>query len=54
MDGTQDITRIEQQSICILKAHEAFVGFYEVDGTTGNQLASCINDCLLRFQLPLE
>ena len=60
VDGTQDITHTEQESICIrfvdieLKACEEFVGFYAIDGTIGNKLASCIKDCLQRFQLPLE
>ena len=59
VDGTQDINRTEQESICLrfvdenLQPREEFVGFYAVDSTTGNMLAKCIKDCLLRFQLPL-
>lgn len=60
VDGTQDINRQEQESICIryvdeeLLPHEDFVGFYAVDETTGYRLAKCIKDCLTRYQLPLE
>lgn len=44
VDGTQDINRIEQESICIryvdddLQPHEEFVGYYAVEGTKGNKL----------------
>ena len=60
VDGTQDITRCEQESMCIrhvddeLQPHEEFVGFYKVEGTRGNMLATSIKDCLIRYQLPLE
>jgi len=60
VDGTQDINRTEQESICIryvtdeLEPCEDFVGFYAVEGTTGNMLATCIKDCLIRYQLPIE
>ena len=59
--GTQDINRTEQESISIryvsdeLEPCEDFVGFYAVEGTTGNyKLATCIKDCLIRLQLPIE
>jgi hypothetical protein len=60
IDGTQDIMRVEQESLCIrfvdnnLIPHESFVGFYAVDGTTGQILANCIRDSLCRFNLSLE
>ena len=60
VDGSQDICRQEQESICMryvdeqLWPHEEFVGFYAVDETTGDRLAKCIKDCLTRYQLPLE
>jgi len=60
VDGTQDINRTEQESICIrlvaenLQPREEFMGFYTVDYTTGHMLASCIKDALVRFQLPLD
>ena len=60
VDGTQDINRTEQESICIrlvdenLQPREEFMGFYAVDYTTGHMLASCIKDALTRFQLPLD
>jgi len=59
VDGTQDINRTEQESMCLrfvdddLNPCEEFVGFYSVDGTTGKMLASCVKDCMLRYQLPL-
>ena len=59
VDCTQDINRTEQESMCLrfvddeLNPCEEFVGFYSVDGTTGKMLASCVKDCLLRYQLPL-
>ena len=43
VDGTQDIQRREQESICLryvdmdLQPREEFVGFYSVESTTGNQ-----------------
>jgi len=30
------------------------VGFYAAAGATGNALAGCVKDVLLRFQLPYE
>lgn len=60
VDGTQDISRKEQMSICIryvdrdLCPHEEFIGFCEPPDTTGAVLAKCIVDVLLRLQLPLS
>ena len=60
VDGTQDISRKEQMSICIryvdkdLCPHEEFLGLYEPPDTTGEIIARCILDALLRFQLPLS
>jgi len=60
VDGTQDISRKEQMSICIryvdsdLCPHEEFIGLYEPPDTTGAVLAKCILDVLLRLQLPLS
>jgi len=60
VDGTQDISRKEQMSICIryvdndLCPHEEFLGLYEPPDTTGKVLAKCITDVLLRLQLPLS
>ena len=59
VDGTQDITRCEQESICIryvdsdLQPQEAFLGFYAVDSTTGQAMANCIEDVLKRLQLEI-
>jgi hypothetical protein len=60
IDRTQDIMRVEQGSLCIrfvdnnLIPHESFLGFYAVDGTTGQIMANCIRDSLCRFNLSLE
>ena len=59
VDGTQDVSGTEQQSICIryvneeLKPIEAFLGLYESPDTTGSTIASCVFDVLTRLQLPL-
>jgi hypothetical protein len=60
VDGTQDIARKEQMSICVRYVdddfcpHEEFLGLYELPETTGKVLAKCIDDVLLRLQLPLS
>lgn len=60
VDGTQDISKSEQISICLryvdedLLPHEEFVGLYDPPSTTGATLAACIFDVLLRLQLPLS
>ena len=37
-----------------LDLHEEFVSFHAVFGTTGSMLATCFNDCFIRYQLPIE
>ena len=60
MDGTQDISGTEQESICLryidenLDVHEEFVGLYEASSTTGESLAKIIFDVLLRLNLSLS
>ena len=60
VDGTQDITGTEQESVCLryvdknLVPHEEFVGLYEMTGTTGKELANMIKDVLLRLNLSLD
>lgn len=60
MDGTQDISGQEQESICLhyvdndLKPHEEFTGLYSVSETTGKGLARVVKDVLLRLNLPLH
>ena len=60
VNGTQDITGAEQESICIrhvmddFTIREDFVGVYKMEGTTGKELQSMIKDVLLRLQLPME
>ena len=60
VDGTRDITGIEQESICVryvnehLDTVEDFLGFYAVDDTKGKSIAAIIMDALLRLQLPLN
>ena len=60
VDGTQDMNGVEQESVCIrfvnddLQPCEEILGFYSVEGTTGQMLASCVKDVLLRYQLPLD
>ena len=53
----------EQESICVryvdddMNVHEEFLGFYQVDDTTGKDLASTIStikDALLRYGIPLD
>lgn len=62
IDGTQDISGVEQESICIryvdqdLVPHEAFIGLYEVSGTgtTGEAIARVARDVLLRLNIPIS
>lgn len=60
IDGTQDITGREQESICFryvdedLVPHEVFVGLYEVSGTAGVEIARTAVDVLLRLNLPMS
>ena len=62
VDGTQNVSRKEQMSVCVryvdkeLYPHEHFIGLclYEPPGTTGEILAKCVLDVLLRLQLPIS
>ena len=60
MDGTQDCTGKEQESLCIryvdnkFDVKEEFLGLYEMSSTTGASLCNMLKDALTRFQLPLE
>uniref|UniRef100_A0A8C6NYU6 DUF4371 domain-containing protein n=1 Tax=Nothobranchius furzeri TaxID=105023 RepID=A0A8C6NYU6_NOTFU len=60
MDGTQDISGQEQESICLryvdkdLKPHEEFIGLYGVPETTGKARAEVVQDVLLRLNLPKQ
>lgn len=60
VDGTQDVSGVEQEAICIryvdhdLVPHEDFIGLYEVSSTTGKELAQMVVDVLLRLNLPLS
>ena len=60
MDGTQDISGQEQESICLryvdndLKPHEEFIGMYSVTETSGKSLAGVVQDVLLRLNLPMH
>jgi hypothetical protein len=59
VDGTQDCSGKEQQSICLryvdkdLHINESFIGLYEPPDTTGKTLATMIKDALVRLDLPL-
>ncbi|XP_071847676.1 zinc finger MYM-type protein 1-like [Apostichopus japonicus] len=60
IDGTQDCTGREQESICIryvdgnFDVREEFLGLYELSSTTGSTLCSMLKDVLIRYQLPIE
>jgi hypothetical protein len=60
VDGTIDISGNHQESICLryidkdLQPHEEFIGFYELQDTTGAAVANAIFDVLLRLNLPIE
>ncbi|XP_060735269.1 zinc finger MYM-type protein 1-like [Tachysurus vachellii] len=59
MDGAQDLSGKEQESVCLryvdhdLIVHEEFVGMYEVSVTTGENLAKVLKDVLLRLNLSI-
>ncbi|KAF0293067.1 Zinc finger MYM-type protein 1 [Amphibalanus amphitrite] len=59
VDGTQDISGNEQQSICVryvdkdFNVQEEFLGFYQAQSTTGADLSRLIEDALRRLNLPL-
>ncbi len=60
MDGTRDISGVEQEALCLryvdtdLLVHEDFIGLYEITSTTGENLARIILDVLLRLNLPIS
>jgi len=53
VDGTRDISGIEQESICIryvsedLVPTEVFLDFYEVEVTTENNIAQVVHDATI-------
>ncbi len=60
VDGTQDISGIEQESVCLryvdhdLMPHEEFIGLYSLSETTGQGIAKMVTDVLLRLNLPMS
>lgn len=60
VDGTQDCTGFEQESICIryvdcnLKVQEVFVSLEEPSDTRGATIADEITKCLSNLQLPID
>jgi hypothetical protein len=58
VDGTQDISGYEQESVCVryvdnnLQVIEVFVGLFNPPDTTGQALADVIKDVMLRLNLP--
>ena len=60
VDGTQDISGQEQESVCLryvdhdLNPHEEFIGMYSVHETTGESLANVVLDVICRLNLPLS
>ena len=60
MDGTRDVSGVEQEALCLryvdtdLLVHEDFIGLYEATSTTGENLARIISDVLLRLNLPIS
>ena len=59
-DGTQDLSGLQQESICLryvdkdLEPRECFMGFYETSSTTGENLAHLLKDALIRFNLDIK
>lgn len=58
VDGTQDISGQEQESVLLyvdhdLNPHEEFIGMYSVTETTGEYLAKVALDILCILNLPL-
>ncbi|KAI4802298.1 hypothetical protein KUCAC02_020146 [Chaenocephalus aceratus] len=57
IDGTQDISGVEQESICVrsvdadLQPKEEFLGIYQVSSTTGQNIAKMACDVMTRLQL---
>ncbi len=60
IDGTQDVSGTEQESICLryvdsdLEPREEFIGLYETSSTTGEQISKIVSDVLLCPNLPLS
>ena len=60
VDGTQDCSGTEQESVCLryvdndLVVHEEFVGLYEPPDTTGASISRLILDVLCRLSLSTE
>ena len=60
VDGTQDCTGTEQESICFryvnhdLEPTEVFLGLYQPPDTKGSTIASLVEDTLVRLDLPLD
>ena len=60
VDGTQDVSGLEQESICLryidkdLNVHEEFVGVYLQKQTTGEAVAETVQDVLIRLNLPIS
>ncbi|XP_069381427.1 zinc finger MYM-type protein 1-like [Paralichthys olivaceus] len=60
IDGTQDVSGVEQESICVrfvdadLQPKEEFLGLYEVLSTTGENIAKVACDVMTRLDLPLS
>ena len=60
IDGTQDISGAEQESICVrfvdkdLQPKEEFLGLYQVSSTTGQNIANMACDVMTRLNLPIS
>jgi hypothetical protein len=60
VDGTQDVSGAEQESVCLryvdhdIVPHEEFIGLYRVSETTGEGIAKVATDVLLRLNLPMS
>ena len=59
-DEYTDISNREQLTLCLrwtdddLKAHEGFIGFYEIPDIKAETITSAIKDALIRLQLSLD
>lgn len=60
VDGTQDCTGVEQESVCVryvnhdLEPVEVFLGLYQPPDTKGSTIATIIEDVLMRLNLSLQ
>ena len=60
IDGTQDVSGTEQESICLryvdsdLEANEFLLWFHEASSTTGEEISKIASDVLLRLNLPIS